>query len=92
MADNTTKTVIVPQNNVEGNITSCEVKDMVINAEKTSVFQLTIKETHMVYDVCTRKEVNRYDQTHLADFGWAMIIAPIFLVFFIIVASSDSHY
>jgi len=77
--------LVVSNGNIQGNITSCELKDIVSGVRKDSVFSFTQAETHTVYDVCTKQVANTYTMPVFTGFVIVPIIA-FFVIGFIFVA------
>lgn len=75
------KAAVVVGGNVQGDITSCEIKDMVVSVERGSVFSFTQKTSHFVYNVCTKEEVGKYAVPELTDMGIIGVMVGLILFF-----------
>lgn len=87
---------VVVGGNVQGNITSCELKDIISGVQRNSVLSFTEVETHTVYDVCTKQISNTYTMPVFTGFGTFSILGIVFFVVMIlwIIRSmfEGSHY
>jgi hypothetical protein len=70
------ETMIVPTNNVEGNITSCKIETSPIKVDRHSVWSLTEKTTYRSYDVCTKQTIDTYTKPEFTGMllAWPVII------------------
>ena len=70
----TANNMIIPTNNIEGNITSCRIEQALKSIDKKSVFSLTQTNTYMTYDVCNRQVISEYKLQSLGSFSWFFVV------------------
>jgi hypothetical protein len=66
---------------VQGNITSCENKEVIVYVDKKGAFSLIETKTHMIYNQCTGEEVSRYEYQDGTVFsGLLLIFAGVLII------------
>lgn len=89
-----TQTVVVPTNNVEGNITNCKIETAEIRVDKASPSSFVQYTTYQSYDVCTKEVKSEYVIPEVT--GFAVVIGLCLGIVFISIlmawSSSDSYY
>lgn len=78
MAEN----VVAVSPNIEGNITSCKVENVLLTKIKNSAFSFTETETFVTYDVCNKQEMARYNVPEITEIG---AICVFFGIVFVII-------
>jgi len=76
------KIIAVPSSNLEGNITSCEIKTAEIKVIRKSLFSFSEKREYKSYDVCTRETIENYQVPSITAFGAFSIIFLVVIIFF----------
>lgn len=84
--------VVIPTNNLEGNITSCKIENTLIKSERDSIFSFKEMNTYQSYDVCSKQIIQTYVKPEMTIFGFSMIVVLFIVAYFIIVSffTSDS--
>jgi hypothetical protein len=70
------QTILVPANQIEGNITTCKIENQIKSVERKSAFSLTETKNYMTYDVCNRQVISEYSIPEITG----AIIFPIFII------------
>ena len=81
-----TQSTVVVGGNVQGDITSCKVEDVVVAVSRKSAFSFTEVNKHQSYNVCTRQLIKEYDVPSITGMGLLGVAAGI--VLFIVIIGS----
>jgi len=74
--------IIVPTNEVQGNITNCKVEKVRINTKKDSVFSLKEINTYQIYNVCDKSVIREYSLPEFTNLS-VIMLGMLFVILFI---------
>lgn len=74
------KVVVLTDGNVQGDITTCRIEDVVTEVKRSGAISLTEVQKHRVYNVCTKEVVNEYEVPYLSGEASLFMIVVVLMV------------
>ena len=84
------QTIVLPTNNIEGNITICKIENQEVAVLKNTVFSVTEKHQYISYDVCNKQIIKEYTVPQFTGLGFISMGILIVVVVLVIWDAFDS--
>lgn len=82
-------TVLLPTNDITGNITSCKIETKRISVDKGGAFSVVQVNSFQTYNVCTGVPTNYYTVQNFTPFGIIIIGFSLIMMFAVLMVIAD---
>ena len=81
--------IIVPTNNVQGDITSCKIENQLTRIDRGSAFSLFETNSYISYDVCSKKVIDTYQVQAMTGLSISILIFLGIILFFVMLSAIE---